>query len=187
MKSSHHIWLPTFRLQVSIFSILILVLIGCDLFGDTEPESYIRMRLNGAHWKGNEYMNIVNRDGLYLISSNRYVPDKYPLLDYIGIGECSEDYECDSDFCYVNCDDYFSFWENDGDAGIARYGLFEMNYFEFDTQNTEIWSGHFAAVFVVDDAYAGYPQRRLPDTLRVTQGRFYIVLDELHRNPYEDE
>ena len=180
-------WLSNSRLLASIFSILLLVLVGCDRFGSTESGSYIKMRLNGANWEGNEYVNIVNRDGLHLISSNRYVPNGYPLLDYIGIGQCTEDYECDSDFCYVNCDDCFSFSENGGDARIAKYNLFEMSYFEFDVQDTEIWSGRFAAVFVVDEAYVGYPQRRLPDTLKVTEGSFYIVLDELHRNPYEDE
>ena len=76
------------------------------------------------------------------------------------------------------------FVESDGDVSIAIYdpveggGWFEVTRYE---EATGAFEGRFEGVFAVRPYHAASPRRELPDTLRVTGGRFRTVVDDRRR------
>lgn len=83
----------------------------------------------------------------------------------------------------VDGEPYLAFLnESDGDATIANYypvegaaGRFEVTRFD---AGTGAFEGRFAGTFAVDPNQRNQPLRALPDTLRVTDGRFRAVLED---------
>lgn len=78
-----------------------------------------------------------------------------------------------------------SYSERDGDAPIAQYFAIEtsLNDLEIHQDSSEFGPftyGKFAMVAVVEEHVTefGKRNRRLPDTLRITNGRFRILLEQ---------
>jgi hypothetical protein len=170
-------------LNTSILASLLLVL-GCSAADPSgEPESFIAMSVNGEPWRGNVYYGAWTDGNMDRVWAEDYVQGRYPLLDHIGLATCEEEVE-DPEYPGISCDHGTFFAEKNGDAFIAVYRKHGPGSVHFDRRDEEVWAGRFDVDFVVEEAYRSYPKRRLPDTLRVREGRFHIVLSELQRSPY---
>ena len=71
--------------------------------------------------------------------------------------------------------------ESDGDATIAAYrpikdrGLLVVTQYDEETGEVE---GRFEGVYAVDPDHVRISRRELPDTFRVTEGRFRTVVED---------
>lgn len=175
-------------LVLGALGLSVLTLAGC---GATQPEDDIgetefTFLLNGERWTANvPTQAILSGYGIVIFSTLEF-NDRFPLRQAVGFGAAwrgvgvypialrTEDGQVYSG--YVN--------ESDGDATIAHYrpvgASAEQSGFEitrYDETTGEV-EGRFEGVFAVDPNYVRVTRRELPDTLRVTEGRFRAIVED---------
>jgi hypothetical protein len=167
---------------------LVPLLLACDFVDSNErSSSFVEMTINGEPWRGTEYMTVLDRyDGIRL-GVGAYVSGHYPRLESVSISMCDEIFEDRDDIVLPDhidsfCHFFNRFTESDGDAIIVSYNMYDNYSMIFDRKDDEVWEGSFSMDYIVDPrrAAAAAPLRLRPDTLRVRDGRFRIVLSEVH-------
>ena len=168
--------------------LLVAAVAGCGATDPADPAGDTEMTflLNGERWTANTPAQaILTAYGLVVFAELRF-DDRFPLrqssgfaLPWRGTGiyplaAYREGGRLQG--AYVN--------ESDGDATIALYtpvgeaaeqGGLEVTAYD---EATGAIAGRFEGVFVVDPNYARVSRRELPDTLRVTEGRFRAVVED---------
>ena len=193
MKSitkSHSFWLIS--ILFASFSV------GCGLFdsGESEEpefESEFQYQLNGEDYWSEPFAGIfpTSTDSALDVFGVRFDSSSVPYLHQLSYRVILEEgrtsysvlrvFQTEPPMQLVGG----SFSERDGDAPIAQYFPIEsdIDRLEIHRGSSEfgpIVFGEFAMTVVVDDNISdfGRRNRRLPDTLRITNGRFQILLSQ---------
>ena len=179
-----------------------VLLASCGLFGSNEeeeaeqevPSGYFTALLNGEPWRG-PAIGGINEEDYFAIGAGTYDSLSY----WNGSLTFSAPFDGEGTYPlyrYGELDRYSSglyggrYYESDGDAGIAEYNptsseANRMTITRYDSARG-IVEGTFAVTLVVDPGDRepeplppGVPppmERRHPDTLRFTEGRFYVEI-----------
>ena len=169
----------------------VAVLAGCGTAEPSDPvgDAELAFLLNGERWTANTEAQAVLTDyGLVVFAELRF-NDRFPYRQRIGFSVPAGEWGGVGTYPIarrsVNDLPYAAYvGELDGDAIIAGYdptgptaerGGFEVTRYDGATGEVE---GQFEGTFVVDPSDLGQPLRELPDTLRVTEGRFRAVIED---------
>lgn len=179
-----------------LISVLTLVatatLAGCGAAEPTDEvadETALAFLLNGERWEATEETEAVLTDYGLVVFADRWLEGRFPLRQHVGFSVPAAEWDGVGSYPIarrtVGGAPYVaSVIEADGDAIIAAYdavgpaaerGGFEVTRYDADTGEVV---GRFGGVFVVDPSDRGQPRRELPDTLRVTDGRFRAVVED---------
>lgn len=180
------------------FLLLIMLASGCKLFNsekkETEPEveQYFHAEINGQPWSGEPRaaFTFTETDTILQVFATRFDSVKYPYNNHISF---TLDYDPENTV-YEVVRKYENSWifggayyENDGDARIAVYEPIptDSSYFTVKIKKiengSELVTGAFAMTVVVDPDYdTAYNNqyRQQPDTVRITNGEFRVLLEE---------
>ena len=169
----------------------VALVVGAAGCGSTDPvdpadEPGMTLRLNGELWASTgPALAPLSVVGLSVFAE-RWLDGRYPL--YRGVGfrvpasawAGAGRYPLESGADEGRRTAYFV--ESDGDVSIALYwavpeagGWVEVTRYD---ETTGALEGRFEGVFAVQPDHAASPRRELPDTLRVTEGRFRAVVDD---------
>lgn len=175
-------------LALGALGLAAVTLAGC---GATQPdddigETEFTFLLNGERWTANRPVRAVIVSTRLVVSTELHFDNRFPLLQaagfavpWSGVGIYPIARRIEGSEVYTG---YFN--ESDGDATIAVYrpvgpaaerGGFEVTRYDEVTGKIE---GRFDGIFVVDSNYVRVTRRELPDTLRVTEGRFQAVVED---------
>lgn len=175
-------------LALGALGLAVMTLAGC---GATQPDDNIgetefTFLLNGERWTASIPTRAVIVSSRLVVSSELLFSNRFPLrqaagfaVPWRGVGAYPISQRIEDGDTYTG---YIS--ESDGDATNALYlptgpaaerGGFEVTRYDEVTGEIE---GRFEGIFVVTPLYLQVKQRELPDTLRVTEGRFRAVLED---------
>lgn len=179
-------------MRSTIALLVVIALAAWSGCGATEPEEAapnldFSLVLNGERWNPTRGPQASLSDYGLSVFADRWLEDRFPLNQRVsftipaskwrGVGVYPLDFGV-VDGIRV----YAGMHESDGDAGIARYnpvgGSATREGFEVTRYDGGIIEGRFEGVFVVDPSDAPKKARVLPDTLRVTDGRFRLVVND---------
>ena len=173
-----------------------VLLASCGLFGSEEEEpeispSYFAALLNGEPWRG-EASGTINEEDRFTIGATHHDSLSYwnESLSFSLYFEGEGTYP----LTRHGGDDFYGalHFEADGDAGLATYDPTEdeanqMTLTRYDSA-AGLVEGTFAVTLVVDPddrepkeplpGLPPFPQRRRPDTLRFTEGHFYVEISD---------
>ena len=181
----------------------VVLLASCGLFGseeeaEQESSGYFTALLNGEPWRG-EARGGLNEENRFTIGAKQYDSLSYwnESLSFSAYFQGEGTYP----LTRHGGDDFYgaSLLELDGDAGLAAYDPTEsaanrMTLVRFDSTEGVV-EGTFEVTLIVDPddretepLPPGVPppmERRRPDTLRFTEGRFYVEIfdDRLEEQP----
>lgn len=181
------------------YLVLILLLSGCNLFDsgkkETEPEfeQYFNAEINGSIYKGTPNAFLSNLGGLPWLNlfAMQYDSTKWPYAERIGFSIHFNSEK--SKYGVIRKQEengrssggYFT--ERDGDAIIARYEPIPDSVDTLtiqigkDEEGRRFVTGTFAMTVVVDPGYDDEHNNRYrqqPDTVRITNGEFRVLLEE---------
>lgn len=169
----------------------VAALAGCGAAEPTDPagQTGLSFLLNGERWTANtEVQAGLTGYGLQVFGQLRF-DDRFPLRQQVGFSVPLSEWDGAGTYPTalrsVDDDVYVAtIYELDGDALVASYkavgasaerGGLEVVRYDPATGDIE---GRFEGTFVVDADDRGQPLRELPDTLRVTDGRFRAVVED---------
>ena len=173
---------------LTVLALLVGAIAGC---GSTEPteatDGEISFLLNGEPWQPTAPPVIARSAYAYEIIADHWIDGRFPLhqgiyfvvpdAEWAGVQRYPLDFGPDGRGGPQRGD----FAEMNGDEIVSRYeplpgGGFEVTRYDEETGQIE---GRFEGVYVIDPLDTASDLRRLPDTLRVTEGRFRGVVDDL--------
>jgi len=181
------------------FIILILLISGCDMFNtdkkEPEPEvkQYFRAEVNGESWSGVPRAVLSNLGDLpwFSLYAIGYDSTKWPYSEDIGFSIHFNSEESEYNVIREPEENGRTsgayFVESDGDATIARYEPIPDSintliiHLEKMGNEKELVTGTFSMKVAIDPRYDneytnGYRQQ--PDTVRITNGEFRVLLEE---------
>lgn len=176
----------TFLALTGALAVSAAALVGCGATEPTDGDTALTFLLNGQRWTSNiETQAILAKPGLVLFTELRF-DDRFPLRQNVGFSVPASEWAGVGTYPihprFIGDDLYSAYiGESDGDATLAVYrpvgtgGRLEVTRYDEATGEVE---GRFEGVYAVDPNYARIPQRELPDTLRVTEGRFRAVIED---------
>lgn len=174
--------------SLAAIAVALAALVGCGATEPVEPlASDLSFALDGERWTATTPVTAtVSAYGYQLFAELRF-EDRFPLRQSIHFSVSHGEWDGVGDYPLAlrSADDdvYVSFvGEADGDATIANYyadadAPGELRVTRYDPETGEV-EGTFFGTFVVTDLYEGQPLRELPDTLRVTDGRFRATFED---------
>ena len=156
---------------------------------DPTGQTRLAFLLSDEEWTANtEVQSVLTDYGLVLFAELRF-DDRFPLRQRIGFAVPATEWVGAGTYPIgsrsVDGVPYSAYvGELDGDAIIASYdpvsaesgrGGFEVTRYDETSGQVE---GRFQGTFVVDPTDVGQPLRELPDTVRVSDGRFKAVVED---------
>ena len=178
--------MPTPRL--AFLAVVACVLTSCSTSetSDVVAGGELLFMLNGEPWRPTDPPLIARNAYAYQLAADRWIDGQFPLhqgiyfvvphAEWTGVGRYPLDFGPDSRGGPQRGD----FAEMNGDEIVSRYeplpgGGFEVTRYDEETGEIE---GRFDGVYVIGPLDVASDLRRLPDTLRVTEGRFRGMLDD---------
>ena len=186
---------------ITVGILMATLLASCSLFNENEPEelefeSVFQYRVDGEMYWADPRAAIfpTGADSALDVFGVRFDSSAVPYLNQLSFRVVLEEGQnVYSVLLETRAGPPFqivggSFSERDGDAPIAQYfpTESELNYLEINRGLSEFGAtvfGEFAMVVVVEDNLSefGRRNRRFSDTLRITDGRFRVLLER----PYD--
>ena len=175
------------RLALSVAFACVLTGCGTAEPSDTVADGEISFLLNGEPWQPTDPPLVARSPYGYQVIASYWVDGRFPLhqrilfsvpeAEWAGVRRYPLDFGVDRDGSPRKS----SFIEANGDEIVTRYeplpgGAFEVTRYDEATSEIE---GRFEGVFVIAPDHTDATYRLLADTLRVTEGRFRGVLDDL--------
>lgn len=174
--------------RLAVLIVIACVLAGC---GATEPsdlaaDGEISFLLNGEPWQPTDPPLAARSPFGYQVIASYWIDGRFPLhqrilfsvpgAEWAGVRRYPLDFGVDGD----GSPQKSSFIEANGDEIVTRYeplpgGSFEVTRYDEATGEIE---GRFEGVFAIDPDDKDATYRLLPDTLRVTEGRFRAVVED---------
>ena len=161
---------------------LLVALAGCDSDEQPRPETELTFLLNGERWTNDQEVVAAALPFAFQLFTEDWLEGQFPLKHHVSFSlPALELGEHPITRRVIDGEVYNSaFYEIDGDAILARYYADESEPGTLDIEayepTTGAISGSFFGTYVVAERERNDPDRRLPDTLRVTEGRFRAVV-----------
>jgi hypothetical protein len=176
------------RLLTALVAAFFCVFSGCSSTEPADPADAgeISFLLNGEPWPETTPTVVAQSLYGYEVTADHWIEGRFPLhrrisfvvpaAEWVGPQRYPLDFGLDD----RGSPQSSAFTEMNGDEIVARYrplpgGAFEVT--RYDEATREI-AGRFEGVFVVDADDVDADYRLLPDTVRVTEGRFRAPVDD---------
>ena len=165
----------------------LLVLAACDAGEPADAaDGEVSFLLNGEPWPADDPPYVDRTLYGYGVSALDWIEGRYPLYrtiyfivpdaEWDGVGRYPLDFGIDG----RGSPQIGYFIEMNGDEIVTRYEPLaggELEVTRYDEATGEI-EGRFEGVYVIDPGDTEATYRLLPDTLRVTEGRFRAVVED---------